>query len=170
MKRLALIAILALAGCEPQTPSYRQGMDPMFVRMVAPSTVAGSWHQIAVFPNPVEAGCRKTTVAFSPRPDGSYGVIQRCQRGNAWTQIVGTATVTSKGQFRLAMEGARAQDIRILGTGKDGRTLLLGTRDRMTGWLLHRDAQMTETQRREARDIFGKNGYDRAAMQLIAQR
>lgn len=171
MKRVALIALLALAGCEPYVPSDRQALDPMYLVDVSPSRLEGTWYEIATFPNAAEAGCSRTTVSFARQNDGALAVTHRCIRAGQWVGTSGVAVPVGKGALKMKVSGlSLAQNLRVLGLSHDGRTLLLGTSNRATGWLLHRDAAMTEPERRAARDVFGKNGYDRAALQLTPQR
>jgi apolipoprotein D and lipocalin family protein len=62
-----------------------------------------------------------------------------------------------------------AADYWILDISRDGRVLVVGTPDRLGGWVLHRDRRATPQELDRAREIFRRNGYDVAALQRVRQ-
>src|SRR5687768_8361336 len=88
MRRLARLALLllgalpGLGGCAgtPENP-------PATVASVDLSRYAGTWYEIARFPNSFEDGrgieCIEVTATYTPRPDGRLGVLNRCRNAAA---------------------------------------------------------------------------------------
>lgn len=171
MKRLALVAFLAVAGCDPHTPSPRYGDDPMYLLDIAPQQLLGTWYEAAVFPPPYQDGCSHTTATYTSAEDGLIGVTNRCRRDGQTVQISGAARQVGPGQFKVSLQGVPfAGDYWVIGQSRDGRTLLVGTPTRLAGWMLHRDRETTHAERVWAAKVFRKNGYDEAALQRTDQR
>ena len=170
MKRLLLLAVLALAGCDPHTPSPRYAAAPMYLLDIAPERLLGTWYEVASFPAPFQDGCSHTTATYGAI-EGGLSVVNRCRRDGQLVQITGTAAPVGPGQFKVKLAGVPfAGDYWVIGQSQDGRTLLVGTPTRLAGWMLHRDREVTEAERRWAGSVFRKNGYDEAALQRTDQR
>ena len=170
MKRLLLPIVLALAGCDPHTPSPRYAFAPMYLLDIAPERLLGTWYEVASFPAPFQDGCSHTTATYGAI-DGGLSVVNRCRKGGQVVQITGTAAKVGPGQFKVKLGGVPfAGDYWVIGQSRNGRTLLVGTPTRLAGWMLHRDGQVTDAERRWAAEVFRKNGYDEAALQRTDQR
>ena len=170
MKRLWM-ALVLLAGCtaDAPTPSYLD--DPMYLVDVQPSRLAGTWYEVARYPAFFEDGCTHVTATYTPRPDGSLGLVNRCRRDGVTEAIAGLATPVGPGQLKVKLDGVPIKgDYWVLGMSRDGRTVYVGTPTRTAGWVLHRDRRFTEEQRRVAERLFRRNGYDEAALQRTDQR
>jgi apolipoprotein D and lipocalin family protein len=162
---------LALAGCVSHTPSTRQHFAPMRLAAVPPARLAGTWYEVARYPNPFEDGCTHATATYTPRADGSLGVVNRCRRGGGLVEIAGVAVPKGPGRLAVRLDGVTvAGDLRILGVSRDGRTVYVGTGLRTAGWVLHRDRHFGTEERRAAAQVFRANGYDEAALQRTDQR
>ena len=168
---LGLTAALALAGCNPHTPSPRYANAPMYLLPIAPERLVGKWYEVATYPGPFQDGCTHTTATYVGRGNGTLGLTNRCLRAGREVMISGVATPDGPGKFKVKLEGVPFKgDYWVIGASRDGRTLLVGTPTRIAGWVLHRDRHFTPEQRLWAREIFRKNGYDEAAMQRTDQR
>lgn len=170
MKRMAVLAaVLALAGCDPHTPSPRQSDDPMYLLDVAPERLLGTWYEVGVFPPPFQDGCTHTTATYGRMAEG-LSVVNRCRKGGQVVKIKGSAARVGPGQFKVKLEGVPfAGDYWVIGQSRDGRTLLVGTPTRLAGWMLHRDRHVTREERVWAAGVFRTNGYDEAALQRTPQ-
>ncbi|MEF3048643.1 lipocalin family protein [Pseudotabrizicola sp. L79] len=172
MKRLITAAslALALAGCDPHTPTQQLSAAPMYLLPIAPERLVGTWYEVATFPGPFQDGCTQTSATYANRGDGTLGLTNRCVRNGREVRISGVATPNGPGKFKVRLQGVPfAGDYWVIGASRDGRTLLVGTPTRIAGWVLHRDRVFTPEQRRWAREVFRKNGYDEAAMQRTPQ-
>lgn len=173
MKRLLpLAALLALVACSPPNhPSSRFLFTPQAPVGIDFATIAGTWHEIARFPDGFSAGCRQTQATYTPQPDGTIAVLNQCSRGGQTVQIAGVAAVAGPGELRVNLDGVPfAGNLIVLAVLDDGRTLILGSRWRTAGFVLHRDQRMTPGQLNAAREVFRRNGYDVAALQRTPQR
>lgn len=170
MKYLALAAALSLSACAPFLPSSRHFGTPMFVMSnLQPGQLAGTWYEVASFPQRFQQGCGLTTATYTPQPDGTLAVLNRCEvEGAPGTvrQIAGTARLVGPGQFQVRLQGVPlAAKYWGLDLSKDGRTLIVGDPNRLGGWVLRRDRYVTPEIMDHARDVFERNGYDIAALQ-----
>ena len=165
------LAMVAMAGCTPHVPSPTYYFAPVTLANLAPARLAGTWYEVARYPAPFQRDCTHVTATYSPRTDGTLGVVNRCRRDGVTETIAGVATPVGPGKLRVKREGVPfAGDTLILGTGDGGRTVYVGTSLRNAGWVLHRDRRFTEEQRRVAEKLFRKNGYDEAALMRTDQR
>lgn len=167
----ALALVAAVAGCAPYVPSSRQLFDPFYLRDVQTDRLAGRWYETASFPAPFQKGCSHTTADYAPQADGTVGVVNRCRIGGKIWQIGGVAEKVGPGQLKVRLDGVPiAGDYWVLGLSRDGRTLLVGTPSRITGWVLHRDPRMSDEEIRATHEVFRRNGYDIASLQRTNQR
>jgi apolipoprotein D and lipocalin family protein len=141
MKNLGFAALLALSACG--TPYVRTSAnldDPLYLHRMEAGGLEGRWFVAASFPAPFEEGCSHQTVDLSARADGRMDVASRCRVGDVTQQSGGVADLAAtvpqgKRLGAFVFDG----DYRILKRSRDGRTLLVGTPTRITGWMLHRD-------------------------------
>ncbi len=166
-----LMATLALAGCDPHTPSPRYAGAPMSLLAIQPERLVGKWYEVASYPGPFQDGCTHTTATYGARIDGALDLVNRCKRAGREVVISGVATPAGPGKFKVKLEGVPFKgDYWVIGASRDGRTVLVATPSRIAGWVLHRDRTFTREQRVWAREVFRRNGYDEAAMQRTEQR
>jgi apolipoprotein D and lipocalin family protein len=171
MKRALAALALALAGCTPHVPSPTYYFAPMALANVPPAALSGRWYEVARYPAPFQQDCTHVTATYTPRSDGTLGIVNTCRRGGTTTSIAGVATPVGPGQLKVKLDGVPVKgDYRILGRSRDGRTLYVGTGLRNAGWVLHRDRRFTEEERRVAERLFRANGYDEAALARTDQR
>ncbi len=87
MKKIALIGLLALAA----TAAAEAPLTT--IPTLDTARYAGTWYEIAKYPNRFQRKCLSNTVAnYSAQPDGTIRVDNRCtQEGNKVDQAVGQA-------------------------------------------------------------------------------
>jgi apolipoprotein D and lipocalin family protein len=175
MKHLVLVAALGLSACAPFVPSSRYIGTPMFVvSNLQPGELAGTWYEVASFPQRFQEGCGLTTATYTPQADGTVAVVNRCEvEGAPGTvrQIAGTATQVGPGQLQVRLDGVPvAARYWVLYRSRDGRTLIVGNPNRLGGWVLRRDRSVSPEIMDLAREVFERNGYDIAALQRSALR
>jgi len=170
MKKLAFAALLVLAACAPFLPSpLRIGAPMTVVSNLQPGQLAGTWYEVASFPQQFQKGCGLISVSFTPQADGRIAVVNRCAVADppgAVRQGTGTARLVGNGQFRVQMAGLPfISRFWVLDVSKDGRTLVLGNPNRLGGWVLRREPRVTPEILDAAREVFRRNSYDVAALQ-----
>ena len=76
----APIAALVLAGCGT-TATERLGLPPLrTVPRVELERYAGTWFEIASFPQRFQRGCTATSATYALRADGGVDVVNRCRK------------------------------------------------------------------------------------------
>lgn len=173
MKYIALAAALALSACQPYTPSSRFDGTPMFVvSNLKPGMLAGTWYQAASFPTPFMEDCHLNTATYTPLPDGRINLVNQCQvvdQPGVFRQQQGTGTITGPGQMTVRTGNMLNTRIWVLGISRDGRTVLLASPNRQAGWVLHRDRDVTPEELDWAREVYARNGFDVASLQITRQ-
>ena len=89
MKKIALMGLLALAA----TTAAAADTPLATIPTLDTARYAGTWYEIAKYPNYFQRKCLSDTVArYSAQPDGTIRVDNRCtQEGNKVEQAVGQA-------------------------------------------------------------------------------
>lgn len=68
----------AIAGCASTTT--RRGLPPLATAAhVDLARYSGTWFEIASFPQRFQAGCVASRAEYTPRPDGTIAVVNRCR-------------------------------------------------------------------------------------------
>ncbi len=70
--------LAAAAGCA--TTTTRRSLPVLAtVAHVDLARYSGTWFEIASFPQPFQAGCVASRAEYTPRPDGTLAVVNRCR-------------------------------------------------------------------------------------------
>jgi apolipoprotein D and lipocalin family protein len=169
IRRLATAAIVGLLGCAAFPPLA-----------TAPSVdlqrYAGTWYEIASFPNRFQRGCVATRATYTPRPDGTIGVRNECRRGTldappdvihgkAW--VVDPAT-RSRLQVQFFWPFRGAYD--IIYVDPDYRTALVGHPSRDYLWILSRTPELDDPTYQALVTLAATRGFDVARLQRTPQR
>ncbi|PZR00373.1 MAG: lipocalin [Cereibacter sphaeroides] len=173
MKYITLAAALALSACQSYTPSSRFDGTPMFVvKNLQPGMLAGTWYQVASFPTPFMDGCHLNTATYTPLPDGRINLVNQCQmvdQPGVFRQQQGIGTISGPGQLTVRTGSALNTRIWVLDISRDGRTVILASPNRQAGWVLQRERKVTPEQLDRAREVYARNGFDAAALQVTRQ-
>lgn len=166
----ALVLALLLAGCTAHVPPGGDARAPMATVDFAPERLAGRWYQVAAYPARFQRGCTEVTATYTPQPDGTIGVANRCRRDGRLTGIDGTAEPVAPGQLRVRLRGVPlAGDFRVIGVLDGGRAVVVGTGGRTAGWVLSRDPVPRDPALiGRAREVFAAAGYDPARLEMTA--
>ncbi|WP_084420145.1 lipocalin family protein [Henriciella litoralis] len=153
---LPLLALpLIAAACMTRQPSYRDtGGEPTTVDRVNLTRYAGTWYEIARYPNGFEKNCVKPTAEYSLNEDGTVKVVNTCidtETGKA-DRAEGTARVVegsnnSKLKVKFAPDWVpfASGDYWILALEEDYSAALVGSPDGKYLWILAREAQPDQT-------------------------
>jgi apolipoprotein D and lipocalin family protein len=178
LPRLALLllgALPGLGGCAgtPENP-------PATVASVDLNRYAGTWYEIARFPNSFEDGrgieCTEVTATYTPRPDGRLGVLNRCRNaaaGGAPRDAEGSAYVVEGSQgakLRVSFFWPFYGDYWVLGLDPDYRWAVVGDRDREYLWVLSRRPVLAAGDYAEAVGIARAEGFEIGRLQITPQR
>lgn len=81
MKAIFATLLSLLSGCGTSTTT-RLGLGPLqTVSHVDLPRYAGTWYEIANYPQSFQKGCTGTTAEYSLRDDGQVDVVNRCFKG-----------------------------------------------------------------------------------------
>lgn len=112
---------------------------------------AGTWHEIARYPNRFQEGCHDISTTYTPMGDGEMHVLNRCRTDYGEKRVQGTANVIdSRTNARLNVSFFQQfyGDYCILGLGENYEYAVVGTPDRKYLWILSRtpimDGQLYE--------------------------
>jgi apolipoprotein D and lipocalin family protein len=175
MRRLLLLAVLALGACAtaPARPPVQT------VEAVDLQRYAGTWHEIARFPNSFQDGrgrrCVATTAEYALRPDGQVAVTNRCldaADGNRETVARGTAYAVAGGnnaKLRVSFFWPFYGDYWVIGLDPAYRWAVVGSPDRQFLWILSREPAMAAGDYAQAVGIAAAQGFDVARLQPTPQ-
>jgi apolipoprotein D and lipocalin family protein len=141
---IVLLWAAMLGGCA----AGGAGGTPATVERVDLARYAGTWYEIARLPQGFEEGCTGVTATYTLRPDGKVQVVNRCHEGSLdgrVRDIKGTArSVNPPANSRLKVtffwpfEG----DYWVFRLDDAYTTAAVGSPDRKTLWILHRQPTM----------------------------
>ncbi len=171
MKRL-WVMLLALAGCAGGESTVRT------VPSVDLTRYAGTWYEVARYPNRFEDGsrlnCADVTAEYSLRPDGQVGVVNRCRNAVDGEQKDARGTA-------YAVEGAGGAKLRVsffwpfygdywvLGLAPDYGWAVVGDPGRDYLWVLSRTAVLPAGAFAAAMDSARLQGFDTARLKWTTQ-
>lgn len=175
LTRIAGIAVLSLAGVAPAT----EGTDDVAtVPAVDLNRYAGTWYEQARLPNRFQREChRSVSATYTPQPDGSVTVFNRCLRENGTTaSATGKAEVADPAQPGLLdvtflPKGLRwlpftHAEYRVVALDDDYQWSIVGGKDRQYLWVLTRAQNVDSEQREELVDRARALGYDTTRLQF----
>lgn len=169
MRSVALAALLALA-----TPAGAEGMGTFLTVAVDFPALAGTWHEIARFPNRFQRRCDVAFTAYAPRPDGQLEVQGRCANWPAErSSLTGVARIDGAGELSI---GAFSwlpflrRSVHVLHLDLRHGTAVVGEPRRKYGWIIARGARIDAQAFTEARDVLVRNGYDVTLLERVDQR
>jgi apolipoprotein D and lipocalin family protein len=131
---------------------------------------AGTWYEIAAYPQRFEKGCTGTTATYTLRADGQVEVVNRCARDS----LNGHVTV-AKGHAHVVDERTNARlkvsffwpfwgDYWIIDLGRDYEYAVVGNPSRKYLWILSRTPAMGPTVYDGILARLRAQGYDTARL------
>lgn len=162
---LAWLGSLAvLAGCASV------GTPPPVVPSVDLARYAGTWYEIAKYPNRFQRGCDGATATYALRPDGRVDVTNRCledRPGGRERSVRGIAKVVdpaTNARLSVTFFWPFSGDYWILDLGEAYEHALVGSPDRKYLWLLARSPAMDDATYGRLLDRARALGFDPARM------
>ncbi|MBR0680304.1 lipocalin family protein [Roseomonas eburnea] len=168
----ALALLIAACATQPGPET------PRTVGQVDLGRYAGLWHEAARFPTSFQDSarirCEGVTATYSPRPDGTIGVVNRCRNalaGGAERVAEGVAYSAAPGNDRLRVSffWPFHGDYWVIGLDPQYRWAVVGAPGRDYLWILSRTAAMAPADYAMAVEIARREGFDTARLQRTPQ-
>lgn len=176
---VAALGLAAAGACSTETPlipapSYRDSQAPFAsIALFDATRYAGRWYEVASYPVPFQRGCRDTQASYTPRADGTLGVVNSCVDAatGETKRIEGTAAPVGPGRLRVTFETVPflSAPYWILWVDEDYRTAVVGVPSGRAGWILNRDRTIPPDRLAAAREILDFNGYDLTRLRMTPQ-
>lgn len=150
--------IAAALGCTIHPPLIT-------ARYVDLSRYAGTWYEIARFPEWFERDCVATQAHYTPLEDGTIKVVNQCRIGSFGGElrsIEGTAHVvepSSNARLKVKFGVLARGDYWIIEVDQEYRSALVGTPDRNHLWILSRTPVMSDEAYRTLRSRAADQGF-----------
>ena len=153
-----------------------QGMrthpNPVTVPFVDLKQYAGTWYEIASFPNRFQKGCACTTATYTVVNDNKVIVENRCQRGSKRTYIKGKALVvpnSGNAKLRVQFFWPFRGDYWIIDLADDYSYAVVSNPSRKYLWILARQQSMEQTTMTAIKERLRKQGFDLAKLKETKQ-
>ncbi len=135
---------------------------------------AGTWYEIARYPNRFQRKCSSdTTAVYSLREDGKIRVVNSCKESDGKLNTAnGTAKVvdkTSNAKLKVTFFWPFSGDYWIIGLGKNYEYAIVGEPSRKYLWILSRTPEMSPELYEEALRIVREKGYDASRLMPTKQ-
>lgn len=170
-----LPAVLALGACAATAPALP---PPETVAQVDLRRYAGTWHEIARIPNGFQDGggrhCVAVTATYTPNPDGTVGVLNRCRdaaQGGREVAAEGWARPAEPGnaKLRVTFFWPFFGDYWVIGLDPEYRWAVVGDPERERLWILSRTPAMRAGDYSAALAIARREGFDTRRLQPTPQ-
>lgn len=171
MRRVALLVALLLGACA--TASQRP--PPQTVTTVDLARYAGTWYEIARFPNSFQDGrgrrCVAVTATYALRPDGQVAVTNRClDAADGNREIVATGTAyavegADNARLRVSFFWPFYGDYWVIGLDPEYRWAVVGAPGRDYLWVLSRTPDLSPGSYARAVGIAAAEGFDIGRLQ-----
>jgi apolipoprotein D and lipocalin family protein len=146
------------------------------------SRYQGRWYEIASIPQVFSRGCQGTFAEYTLRDDGNVTVYNQCNKGSLTgplSTIRGTAYVMDSRtnavlgvRFFLPFLGRSILflgDYRILDLDNDYKSVLVGSLNRKSLWILAREKTLDPVRREQMTDKAESLGFDVSQLQSTIQ-
>ncbi len=153
--------------------------EPETVDYVDLNLYTGLWYEVARIPNSFQDHCTANTTAYYEiLEDGTIEVINSCEEEDGSIDSArGIAhVVDTVSNSKLEVSFVRILgfnlfwgDYWILGLGDNYEYALVGTPSRKYGWILSREAQVSDQFFEEVFTIFEQQGYNRSNFKKTEQ-
>jgi len=143
---------------------------------------AGTWHEVALYPNRFQQACAKdTTATYTPLADGRIGVRNRCLRADGSEMSVdGVAEVvdpSTRARLKVSFlpdwlrwTGIGRGDYWVLYLSPDYRVAIVGEPSREYLWILARTPTLAEDEYLALMAKVRAAGYDPARLRRATAR
>ena len=163
--KYAIAAASAVAGAAAVAYATRKSEPLVTVRQVDLNRYAGTWYEIARYPNCFQKKCDgDTRTKYLLRDDGTVGVLNSCRKSDGTvTSNKGTAKVvdpSTNAKLKVTFFWPFSGDYWILDLAPDYSYAVVGEPNRKYLWILSRTPQMDDATYREITERIRFLGYD----------
>lgn len=134
---------------------------------------SGKWFEIASFPMFFQRKCiADTTAEYTPAPEGTITVRNRCRTESGFDEAVGKATVvegTGNSQLKVSFFWPFKADYWVLGLDPEYRWAVVGNPNRKYLWVLSRTPQIPPALLAAALASASGQGFDLTQLRYTAQ-
>lgn len=172
--RVSMLALLLLGACAAPPADA-----PRTVAAVDLDRSAGTWFEVARFPNRFEDGsgraCAEVTATYTPRPDGRVGVRNTCRddaAGGLARDVEGQAYVvegSNGSKLRVSFFWPFFGNYWMVGLSPDYRWAVVGDPRREYLWVLARTPNLPGGDYAEAVGIARAQGFDITRLRATRQ-
>lgn len=127
---------------------------------------AGTWYEIARFPNRFQRDCFGSTATYTLRPDGRVTVVNECRKGGAdgpLSSVRGTARVVdpqTNAKLKVTFFWPFSGDYWIIDLGEQYEYAVVSGPDRKYLWILCRTPAMDPDRYRALVASLQTRGFD----------
>jgi len=169
---LSAVALAAASTVLPVGAAQNEAAAPVrTVPFVDLDRYAGTWFEVARFPNRFQRQCvGDVRASYARRSDGRFDVVNRCRTTGGEIQAAGIARIVDERTFaKLKVRFAPAWlswlpavwgDYWVIGLAPDYSWAVVGDPDRDYLWILARSPHLDEASTAAARATARDNGFD----------
>lgn len=180
MNRVWLALTFALVAAACTTAAQRPPLET--VARVEVDRYAGTWHEVALYPNRFQQACAAdTTATYTLLGEGRIGVLNRCRRADGSEMSVnGVAEVVDKATNAklkvsflpswLRWTGIGRGDYWVLHLSPDYRVAIIGEPSREYLWILARTPTLPDAEYQALMPKVRAAGYDPARLRPALPR
>ncbi len=169
MKKLLILGLLTLGGCQSFTPTEPMPGMPATVASVDIERYLGTWFEQARLPIFFQDGervrCEDVTAIYTARRDGAVDVLNTCRnalQGGARRSATAVATPvpgSNNARLRVAFFWPFHGDYWIIGLDPEYRWAVVGAPSRRVLWILSRGTEMPPADFDRAVEIARREGF-----------
>lgn len=170
MWRRLLLSLLAAGGSGCAAFSCYREPPPTVVDKVDLQRYAGTWYEIARFPNRFQKDCVASTATYTIRPDGGIDIVNRCRKGSGdgeSRQARGRAWVAdpqTNARLKVSFFWPFKGDYWIIDLDSAYTCAAVGHPRRKYLWVLGRTPAMQDEVYAGILQRLERNGYDTARL------
>lgn len=163
---LVLSAFLPMAALADVTPVHGDPAAPFVVLDTLDlHRYAGTWYEIARFPNRYQRNCNAITAEYATRRDGNYDVRGTCpdrRPGRNGSSMEGVARLDGPAELSVGLNAwlpLFRRTVFVLDVSEDYGVAVVGEPRRKYGWIMAREPQISTGQFEWAARVLAENGY-----------
>lgn len=166
MRKLLLVAVLALSGCT----GIPEGIDPVNDFELEP--YLGTWYEIARLDHSFERGLSNVTANYSLREGGGVNVLNRGYRAEngEWEEAEGKAYFIDDpgvGRLKVSFFGPFYGAYNVFELGENYEYSMVAGPNRSYLWILAREPRLSRTKLDELLDKAAAAGFETSELVFV---